>query len=398
MLNETVLALGKKRSTIRELFEYGNQRAAIVGRENIFDFSIGNPNVPAPDTVKQAILDILNEEDPAVTHGYTSAQGADFARAGIADDLNRRFGTSYDPHNLYLTVGAAAAISICFKALTASPEDEFIVFAPYFPEYKVFIEHGAGAKFVLVPPSIADFQINFAALEERITPRTKAVIVNSPNNPSGVIYSEETVARLATLLHAKEAEYGHPIFIISDEPYRELAYDNAVVPFLPNCYDHTLVCYSYSKSLSLPGERIGYVLVPDTVPDQGDLYAAVCGAGRVLGYVNAPSLFQRVAARCAGQTSDISIYARNRELLYNGLISFGYQCVKPDGAFYMFPQTLEADDAAFCERAKQYDLLIVPGADFGAPGHMRISYCVKTETIERALPLFKKLAEDYGVL
>ena len=397
MLNETVTALGKKRSTIREIFEYGNQRAAIVGRENIFDFSIGNPNVPAPESVKQAILDILIGEDPAVTHGYTSAQGADFVRASVAEDLNRRFGTSYGPDNFYMTVGAAAAISICFKALTRSPEDEFIAFAPFFPEYAVFVQHGAGAKFVLVPPSIADFQINFEEFERRITPNTKAVIVNSPNNPSGVVYSAETIERLASILRAKEAEYGHPIYIVSDEPYRELVYGGTVVPFIPNHYDHTLVCYSYSKSLSLPGERIGYVLVPDTVHDFGDVYAAVCGAGRVLGYVNAPSLFQRVAARCTGQTADLSIYERNRDLLYHALTEYGYKCVKPEGAFYMFPQTLDPDDRAFCEHAKKYDLLLVPGADFGAPGHMRISYCVKTETIERALPLFKKLAEDYGI-
>ena len=397
MLAEAMVELGKKRSTIREIFEYGNQRAAIVGRENIFDFSIGNPNVPAPESVKQAILDILSGEDPAVTHGYTSAQGADFVRASVAEDLNRRFGTSYGPGNFYMTVGAAAAISICFKALTRSPEDEFIAFAPFFPEYAVFVQHGAGAKFVLVPPSIADFQINFEEFERRITPNTKAVIVNSPNNPSGVVYSAETIERLASILRAKEAEYGHPIYIVSDEPYRELVYGGTVVPFIPNHYDHTLVCYSYSKSLSLPGERIGYVLVPDTVHDFGDVYAAVCGAGRVLGYVNAPSLFQRVAARCTGQTADLSIYERNRDLLYNALTEYGYKCVKPEGAFYMFPQTLDPDDRAFCEHAKKYALLLVPGADFGAPGHMRISYCVKTETIERALPLFKKLAEDYGI-
>ena len=397
MLNETVTALGKKRSTIREIFEYGNQRAAIVGRENIFDFSIGNPNVPAPETIKRAILDILTEEDPAVTHGYTSAQGADFVRASVAEDLNHRFGTSYGPGNFYMTVGAAAAISICFKALTQSPEDEFIAFAPFFPEYSVFVQYGAGAKFVLVPPSIADFQINFEEFERRITPNTKAVIVNSPNNPSGVVYSAETIEHLAHVLRTKQTEYGHPIYIISDEPYRELVYGGAEVPFIPNYYDHTLVCYSYSKSLSLPGERIGYVLVPDTVHNFGDLYAAVCGAGRVLGYVNAPSLFQRVAARCTGQTADLSIYERNRDLLYNALTEYGYKCVKPEGAFYMFPQTLDPDDRAFCEHAKKYDLLLVPGTDFGAPGHMRISYCVKTETIERALPLFKKLAEDYGI-
>lgn len=395
MLNESVVALGKKRSTIRELFEFGNQRAAVVGRENILDFSLGNPNVPAPEAVKQAILETLDTEDPAVTHGYTSAQGADFVRETIAQDLNRRFGTQYGGRNLYMTVGAAAALSICFKALTASPDDEFLVLAPYFPEYLVFIGEGAGAKPVIVPARNEDFQIDFDALDHRINEHTKAVVVNSPNNPSGAVYSEDTVRRLAELLTQRSQQYGHPIYLISDEPYRELVYDaDTVVPFLPKYYDNTLVCYSYSKSLSLPGERIGYVLVPDSVQDFADTYAAVCGAGRVLGYVNAPSLFQRVAAKCTGLTSDLSVYKKNRDLLYEALTSYGYQCVKPRGAFYIFPQTLGIDDYKFCEMAKKYDLLVVPGTDFGAPGHMRISYCVKTETVERALPIFEKLAKE----
>lgn len=398
MLNPSVLALGQKRSTIRELFEYGNQRAAIVGRENVFDFSIGNPNVPAPQAVKDAILDILNEEPPAVTHGYTSAQGADFVRAAIAEDLNLRFGTSYGARNLYMTVGAAAALSICFRAVTCAPTDEILVLAPYFPEYLVFIREGAGAVPVIVPPRPSDFQIDLDALAARMTPNTRAVVINSPNNPSGVVYSEDTVRRLAALLRERAAAYGHPIYLISDEPYRELVYGDAAVPFLPDFYDDTLVCYSYSKSLSLAGERIGYVLIPDRITDFAETYAAICGAGRVLGYVNAPSLFQRVAARCTGLTADLSIYARNRDLLYDNLTRMGYGCVKPAGAFYIFPQTLEPDDRAFSERAKQYDLLVVPGSDFGAPGHVRISYCVQTEMIERALPLFEQLARDYGVL
>lgn len=393
MLNQSVLALGKKRSTIREIFEYGNLRAAQVGRENIFDFSIGNPNVPAPDAVREAIVEIA-QGDPCAVHGYTSAQGAPQARRAIADNLNARFGTQYTAEQLYLTVGAAASISICFKALTASPEDEFIIFAPFFPEYTVFIEQGAGAKCVIVPAQDADFQIDFDAFEARLTAHTKGVVVNSPNNPSGVVYSDETVARLAEILTRKSEEYGHPIYLISDEPYREIVYDGRETPFVAKAYPRTLVCYSYSKSLSLPGERIGYVLVPQ-VEEFGDLYAAVCGAGRVLGYVCAPSLFQQVAARCAGETADLSIYEENRKLLFEGLTEMGYSCVKPDGAFYLFPRTLEADDRAFCERAKKYDLLLVPGTDFGAPGHMRISYCVQTETIRRALPLFRKLAEEY---
>lgn len=393
MLNEKMAALGNNRSTIRELFEYGNQRAAVVGRENVFDFSIGNPSVPAPDAVREAIL-AEAAGDPVALHGYTSAQGAADVRKTLADDLNRRFGTNYTGDSLYLTAGAAAALSCAFKAI-ACPGDEFVVFAPYFPEYLMFIESGAGAKAVVVPPSIVDFQIDFDALEKALTPNTKAVVINSPNNPSGAVYSEQTVKQLADMLRDKEAQFGHPIYLVSDEPYREIVYDGVEAPFVPNYYDDTIVCYSYSKSLSLPGERIGYVLVPPQAADSAQLYAAVCGAGRALGYVCAPSMFQRVAARCAGLTSDISVYQTNRNLLYDGLTSMGYKCVKPQGAFYMFPQTLEPDDRAFSERAKKYDLLVVPGADFGAPGHVRISYCVQTETIRRALPLFAELAKEY---
>nr|WP_297274827.1 pyridoxal phosphate-dependent aminotransferase [uncultured Agathobaculum sp.] len=393
MLNQEMAALGNNRSTIRELFEYGNQRAAVVGRENVFDFSIGNPNVPAPDAVRQAIV-AEAAGDPVALHGYTSAQGAADVRKALADDLNRRFGTAYTGDSLYLTAGAAAALSCAFKAI-ACPGDEFVVLAPYFPEYLMFIERGAGAKCVIVPPAITDFQIDFDALERALNEHTKAVVVNSPNNPSGAVYSEQTVQQLAALLRDSEKKYGHPIYLVSDEPYREIVYDGMQVPFVPNYYDDTIVCYSYSKSLSLPGERIGYVLVPPQAADSADLYAAVCGAGRALGYVCAPSLFQRVAARCVGQTSDISVYQTNRDLLYEGLTGMGYACVKPMGAFYLFPQTLEPDDRAFCERAKKYDLLVVPGADFGAPGHMRISYCVQTETIRRALPLFAELAKEY---
>ncbi len=393
MINEHMMDLGSRRSTIRELFEYGNSRAAIVGRENVFDFSIGNPNVPAPEAVRQAIY-AEAAGDPVALHGYTSAQGAADVRGALADSLNKRFGTDYTGDSLYLTAGAAAALSCAFKAIVCEG-DEIIVFAPYFPEYKMFIESGAGAKCVIVPPSIADFQIDFGALEQCLNEHTKAVVVNSPNNPSGAVYSEQTIKRLADMLRGKEKEYGHPIYLISDEPYREIVYDGVKVPFVPHFYDDTIICYSYSKSLSLPGERIGYVLVPPAAAGSRELYAAVCGAGRALGYVCAPSMFQRVAARCADQTSDIAVYQTNRDLLFNGLTSMGYHCVKPDGAFYLFPQTLEEDDRAFSERAKKYDLLVVPGADFGAPGHMRISYCVKTETIERALPLFERLAKEY---
>ena len=393
MVNQSMVGLGNNRSTIRELFEYGNQRAAVVGRDNVFDFSIGNPSVPAPDEVRQAILEEA-AGDPVALHGYTSAQGAADVRKALADDLNRRFGTSYTGDCLYLTAGAAAALSCAFKAI-ACEGDEIAVLAPYFPEYLMFIESGAGAKAVVVPPDVEQFQIDFDALSQRLNEHTKAVVINSPNNPSGAVYAEQTIRQLAALLCEKEAQYGHPIYLISDEPYRELVYDGVQTPFVPNFYDDTIVCYSYSKSLSLPGERIGYVLVPPQAADSADLYAAICGAGRALGYVCAPSMFQRVAARCTGLTGDLTVYQTNRDLLYNGLTAMGYHCVKPQGAFYLFPRTLEPDDRAFCERAKKYDLLVVPGADFGAPGHMRISYCVKTETIRRALPLFEKLAEEY---
>lgn len=393
MLSEQMYLLGSKRSTIREAFEYGKKRAEIIGKENVYDFSIGNPNVPSPECVKEAIINILDNTDPAVIHGYTSAQGDNEVREIIAQSINKRFCTNYTKENFYMTVGAAASITICFKALTL-PDDEFITFAPFFPEYRCFVE-GVGAKLVVVPANIDDFQINFEEFENRINKNTKGVIVNSPNNPSGAVYSEDTIKKLADILKAKSEEYGHPIYIISDEPYREIAYEGIEIPYIPNYYDNTFVCYSYSKALSLPGERIGYVLVPNKMIEFERTYAAVCGAGRVLGYVNAPSLFQRVVAQCVNATSDITIYEKNKNLLYEGLISMGYECVEPGGTFYLFPRSLEADAKAFCERAKKYDLLLVPGDDFGCPGHVRISYCVKTEQIERALPMFKKLAEEY---
>lgn len=395
MLSKEMLELGSKKSTIREIFEFGKMRAQIVGKENIYDFSIGNPNVPAPASVKNAILDILENEDPTLIHGYTSAQGDDNVRSTIAESLNKRFETNFTKDNLYMTVGAAASISICFKAL-ATEGDEFITFAPFFPEYKCFVE-GAGGRLVVVTADIDSFQINFEEFEKKINKNTKAVIVNSPNNPSGVVYSKETILKLVSILEEKSKEYGHAIYVIADEPYREIAYEGVEVPYLTKYYNNTFVCYSYSKSLSLPGERIGYIVVPNEMEDFKDAYAAVCGAGRVLGFVNAPSLFQKVVAKCVEETSDISIYEKNRNLLYEGLIKFGYKCVKPEGAFYLFPQALEKDAKEFCEKAKKYDLLLVPGDDFGCPGHVRISYCVQTEQIKRALPVFEKLAKEYGI-
>lgn len=396
MLAQNMVELGKKRSTIREIFEYGNQRAKIVGRENIFDFSLGNPNVPAPASVNRTIAELIQNEDAAVLHGYTSAQGAEFVRESIANSINRRFQTNFTKDNLYMTVGAAASISICFKALT-NPGDEFIVFAPFFPEYQCFIEKGAGAKCVIVPADTANFQINFEEFEKRINANTKGIVINSPNNPSGAVYSEATIIRLAEILTKKEKEYGHAIYLISDEPYREIAYDGLEIPYVTKYYKNTFVCYSYSKALSLAGERIGYIVVSPEMEDWQDAYAAVCGAGRILGYVCAPSLFQRVVAKCADDTADLSVYETNRNLLYEGLSSFGYNVMKPQGAFYLFPQALEPDEKAFCERAKKYDLLLVPGTDFGCPGFLRISYCVTTDQVKRSLPLFEKLAKEYGL-
>ena len=320
------------------------------------------------------------------------APGDADARSLIAADLNRRFGTDYGPQNLYMTVGAAAALCCCFHGLTC-PGDEFILFAPYFPEYAVFLQ-GAGAKVKVIPPEIESFQIDFDALEAAITEHTKGLVLNSPNNPSGAVYSAETLRRLADLLRDRSAQYGHPIYLISDEPYREIVY-GAAVPWLPDFYDNALVCYSYSKSLSIPGERVGYVLVPPTVEDWELVYASVAGAGRMLGYVNAPSLFQRVAARCTGETADLSVYAENRRLLVDGLRSFGYHVVEPAGTFYLFPRTLEPDAQAFARRAQELDLLVVAGDGFGCPGHVRISFCVPTERIRRALPVFEKLAQSY---
>jgi len=394
-LSPRMVGLGTARSEIREAFAFAQARAAIVGPENVDDFSIGNPSVPAPDSVADVIRQLVDQVDPVALHGYTPAQGAPDVRQTLADELNARYGTQYHKDNLYLTVGAAAALCCCLSAMGCEG-DEFITFAPYFPEYKVFVE-SAGGKLVAVPADIEDFQIDFAAFEAALNPNTKAVLINTPNNPTGVVYSQATIRKLAQVLEEKSKEFGHTIYLISDEPYREIVYAEEPLPWVPNYYANTLVCYSYSKSLSLPGQRIGYVLVPDQVEDFGMVYAAIAGAGRALGYVCAPTLFQLVAARCTGQTADISIYKRNRDILLDALREMGYTCAQPDGAFYLFPRTLEPDAKAFCERARKYDLVLVPGDSFGCPGHVRISYCVPTEQIQRALPKFKKLAEEYGL-
>ncbi|MDO5516334.1 MAG: pyridoxal phosphate-dependent aminotransferase [Clostridium sp.] len=393
MISKEMYELGSKKSTIRTIFEYGRERAKAVGEENIYDFSLGNPNVPTPKIVTETMIDILQNEDPSSIHGYTVAPGNPECRDLMAKSINRRFGTNFAGKNIFFTAGAAASITICFKALSEK-DDEFITFAPYFPEYKCFVE-STGAELKVVPADTDNFQINFEEFEKILNKNTKAIIVNSPNNPSGAVYNEETVKKLTDILKSKEKEYGHPIFLISDEPYREIAYDGVQVPYLTKYYDNTLVCYSYSKSFSLPGERIGYIVVPDEVADFNIIFAGIAGAARVLTHVNAPALFQKVVARCADVPSNVDAYKLNRDLLYNGLIEAGFECVKPDGAFYLFPKALEEDERAFCERAKKYDLLLVPGSDFGCPGYFRASYCISTDTIRRSLPLFKKLAEEY---
>lgn len=392
MFNETMLSLGKKRSCIRELFEYGLKQAQIVGRENVYDYSLGNPSIPAPPEVNESFIRIIRETDSLAVHGYTPAPGAPDARRAVAEDLNARFGTSIRAENIYFTCGAAPALISVIRAL-AAPDAEIIALAPFFPEYRPFVEAN-GVKFVEVPADYPDFQVNLQALEARITPHTHAVIVNSPNNPSGVVYSRETLEKLAALLTRKGEEFGHAIYLIADEPYRELVYDGIEVPFIPTLYPNTVVCYSYSKSLSLPGERIGYVCVPDCAADSADLFAAIAGAARVSGHVCAPSLQQRVVAMCTASRPNVDAYDENRKLLYDALSSYGYDCVRPRGAFYMFVKAPGGDAQAFSERAKERNLLIVPGGDFGCPEYFRISTCVAKDMILRSLPVFKALIEE----
>ncbi len=393
-INPEMTGLGKVRSVIRETFEYGNKRAAEIGRENVFDFSLGNPSVPAPQLLEDTIAQLASQGNPIQVHGYTSAQGAVATRQAIADDLNKRFNAGIDKDDLYMTCGAAASLTISIHALTC-PGDEFITFAPFFPEYTVFVE-SAGAKLVVVPADTKNFQIDFEKFVSLISPKTKAVIINTPNNPTGVVFSEETIIRLCDILREKSEEFGSPIYLISDEPYRELVYDGQKVPYLTNYYDYTLVCYSFSKSLSLPGDRIGYILVSSKIPYNRDVYAAVCGAGRALGYVCAPSMMQQAVIPLLGKTSDISVYKKNRDLLYNALTEYGFECVYPDGAFYLFVKSPEDDANAFCQRARDFELLLVPSDSFGCKGYVRIAYCTATEMIKKSLPAFKNLAESYG--
>lgn len=395
--NQKMFGLGSKRSIIREIFEYSKSRAAEIGAENVYDFSLGNPSVPAPKEVNDTIRTLLDTEDSVLLHGYTSAQGDANVRKAIADSINDRFNVGISPNLLYMTCGAAASLSICLRALIEDGKnEECIVFAPFFTEYRVFIEN-AGGKVVVSTPLADSLQIDVCDLEKKITPSTKAVIVNSPNNPSGVVYSEETIKALCAVLRKKSEEYGKEIYLIADEPYRELVYSDVKVPYLMNYYENTLVCYSYSKSLSLPGERIGYIAVCPKATDCTSLYLAICGAGRSLGYVCAPSLFQHVIGRCLNAKVNVDAYKENRDILYNALSEYGYHCVKPDGAFYLFVRAPEEDAYAFFEKAKAHEILVVPCDDFGLKGYVRIAYCTSKTKIENALPAFKALAEEYAL-
>lgn len=391
MVSQEMYQLGAKRSCIRELFEYGLELARKIGPENVYDYSLGNPSVPAPGQVAEQLA-ALADKDPVALHSYTPASGAVEARKRVADDITARTGREIFPEDLFFTCGAAPALTAVFSALRVEGS-EIVAIAPCFPEYAVFVE-GTGSKFVLTPPDVPDFQIPMAALEERINEHTQAVIINSPNNPSGVIYSRETLEQLAEMLRRKSREAGHPIYLISDEPYRELAYDGTEVPFVPEIYDDTILCYSYSKSLSMPGERIGYICIPSWVTDNRQLMAAVMGAARVQGHVCAPSLMQQVIARCTDLRPDVDTYDRNRRLLYQSLTEYGYRCVRPQGAFYLFAEAPGGDAQAFSQRAKERGLLLVPGDDFGCPGYFRLSTCVDYDMIRRSLPLFRELIQE----
>lgn len=393
MVCEKMLALGQSGSIIRDLHEFANRRVAQIGEENVYDFTLGNPSVPTPPAVTAALQKLVAETPPETLHAYTAAPGDPTARKAIADFICNTYHVPASAGNIYITAGAAASLAISFHALTR-PGDEILTLVPYFPEYRVYAEK-AGAIFKEVPCQAGTFQLDAEALEAAITPNTKALIVNSPNNPTGVVLNEQSVHTLAEILRSKSAEYGHPIYLIADEPYRELVYGNAVVPYLPAYYPHTIVCYSFSKSLSLPGERIGYIFVSPQAAEAKTVYDAVCGAGRALGYICAPTLFQQLLSTCLGCSCDMSVYNENRTLLYNALTEYGFQAVYPDGAFYLFLKSPEPDANAFCRKATEFELFLVPGDDFGCPGYVRIAYCVSTQQIKNSLPAFQKLAKLY---
>ena len=393
MIAEKMKPYLKNNSAIRMMFEEGKRLAAQYGPENVYDFSLGNPTVPAPAKLKDAIVDILNEVDPVVVHGYMSNAGFPQVRKTIADNLNMRYGTAFTENNLIMTVGAGSALNVCLKTLV-NPGEEVIVFAPYFLEYGAYVRNYDGV-LVEVAPDTDTFQLNLSDFEKKLSEKTKAVIINNPHNPTGVVYREETIQALAEILKEKQKEYGHAIYLLSDEPYRELAFDGAVVPFVTKYYDNTMVVYSYSKSLSLPGERIGYVVIPDEVEDSADTIAAATIANRISGCVNAPSLIQLAVARCADAEVDLGYYDRNRRTLYEGLTKLGFTCVKPEGAFYLWLKSPEEDERQFVEKAKKYNILMVPGRSFACPGYVRLAYCVSYEKIVKALPEFAKLAKEY---
>ncbi len=393
-ISEKMYGLTQRNSTVREMFEEGNRLAEIYGRENVYDFSIGNPNFPAPEKVMEAVFDILKSEPSTMVHGYMSTSGYPDVRAAVAGSINKRFGTAFDAQNIVMTVGAAGSLNVILKTLL-NPGDEVVVIAPYFLEYGNYIANYDGT-LVIVPPSLPDFQPDAEAIGRALTPKTKALIVNSPNNPTGVIYSEETIKKIAAVLDAKQKEFGHAIYILSDEPYRELAYDGAEVPWLTKFYRNTIVGYSWSKSLSLPGERIGYLVIPSEADDSEIIIDAAAIANRVLGFVNAPSLMQRVVMRCLDERTDIAAYDNNRKVLYKGLKDAGFECAYPQGAFYMWVKT-PCDDKNFCTLAKKYNILVVPGFSFACPGYVRIAYCVSLKTIENSLSGFKKLSEELSL-
>ena len=391
MINETAYNLGDNSCLIRDLAEAGARRAAQIGKENVYNYTIGNPSLPSPPEVAEAIKTILEDTDNIALHSYTPAVGEEATRQAIADDLNNRFGTDITAKELYITCGASPALAAVFHAL-AFPGAEIVTIAPFFPEYRPFVE-AAGAKLIVVPPDIPDFQIDLQAVEAALTPNTAAIIVNSPNNPAGTVYTRSTLEKLASLLTKKSQEFGHPIYIVADEPYRELAYDGVEVPFIPTVYKDTLVCYSYSKSLTLPGQRIGYILVPRQAADSEILYTAVCGGSRAIGHICAPALWQKVIARCAHLRPDLTEYDQCRKALYEGLTQMGYRVAKPDGAFYLFVEAPGGDSGAFAKKAMEKDLFLVPGDDFGCRAYFRMCYCVSTATIEKSLPIFKELIE-----
>ena len=396
MVNEKFYGYGTAPSIIRELFAYGLEQAKKLGRDKVYDYSLGNPSIPAPKKVNDTIKKLVDEESSILLHGYSMAPGFESTRESIAANLRERFNTNAQASELFMTCGCAPALVSVASALTTKPEDNFVVIAPYFPEYNVFFKAGGG-KVRVVDPDIPDFQINLEALENTINQDTVAVVINSPNNPSGVVYTKETLEKIAAVLRNKEQEYGHPVYIIADEPYRELVYGDAVVTFIPEVYENTIVCYSWSKSLSLPGERIGYVYIPATCEDGKAVYAAVAGAAREIGSVCPPTLIQRVVEECVGCAPDLVAYDENRNDLYNGLTEMGYECAKPDGAFYLFMKAPNGDDMAFSEAAKlEENILIVPGTGFGCPGYLRLAYCVSNETIKNSMPGFRRLIEKYG--